>query len=107
MAIINIFGKKYGFVHGNGFRFMGGIGGLYIPLLKYFSRLSATFGIERLFFGHYHTTIDIKQAVGNGSFKGYDSYAMGKALDYEPPQQSLVLLNERRGFTNFQPIYLD
>ncbi len=107
MAIINIFGKKYGFIHGNGFRFMGGIGGLYIPLLKYFSRLSATFGIERLFFGHYHTTIDIKQAVGNGSFKGYDSYAMGKALDYEPPQQSLVLLNERRGFTNFQPIYLD
>ena len=107
MAIITIFGKNYGFVHGNGFKFMGGIGGLYIPLLKYFARLNATFNIERLFFGHYHTTIDIKQAVGNGSFKGYDSYAMGKALDYEAPQQSLVLLNEKRNFTNFQSIYLD
>ena len=107
MAIVTIFGKNYGFVHGNGFKFMGGIGGLYIPLLRYFARLSATFNIERLFFGHYHTTIDIKQAVGNGSFKGYDSYAMGKALDYEPAQQSLVLLNEKRGFTNFQSIYLD
>ena len=107
MAIVNIFGKNYGFVHGNGFKFMGGIGGLYIPLLKYYARLNATFNIERLFFGHYHTTIDIKQAVGNGSFKGYDAYAMGKALDFEPPQQSLVLLNEKRGFTNFQAIYLD
>lgn len=107
MAIVTIFGKNYGFVHGNGFKFMGGIGGLYIPLLKYYARLNATFNIERLFFGHYHTTIDIKQAVGNGSFKGYDAYAMGKALDFEPPQQSLVLLNEKRGFTNFQAIYLD
>ena len=107
MATVTIFGKNYGFVHGNGFKFMGGIGGLYIPLLKYYARLNATFNIERLFFGHYHTTIDIKQAVGNGSFKGYDAYAMGKALDFEPPQQSLVLLNEKRGFTNFQAIYLD
>jgi hypothetical protein len=32
---------------------------------------------------------------------------MSKALDYEVPQQSMVLLNEKRGFTNFQPIYLD
>ena len=107
MAIINIFGKNYAFAHGNGFKFMGGIGGLYIPLLRYFARLNATFNIDRLFFGHYHTTIDIKQAVGNGSFKGYDSYAMGKALDFEVPQQSLVLLNEKHGFTNFQAIYLD
>jgi len=107
LAIINIFGKNYGFVHGNGFRFLGGIGGLYVPLLKYYSRLNSTFNIDRLFFGHYHTTIDIRQAVGNGSFKGYDPFAMSKALDYEVPQQSMVLLNEKRGFTNFQPIYLD
>lgn len=107
MAILSIFGKNYAFVHGNGFKFLGGIGGLYIPLLKYYARLNATFNIERLFFGHYHTTIDIKQAVGNGSLKGYDSFAMGKALDFEVPQQSLVLLNEKRGFTNFQSIYLD
>lgn len=107
MAIVNIFGKNYAFAHGNGFKFLGGIGGLYIPLLRYYARLNATFNIETLFFGHYHTTIDIKQAVGNGSFKGYDSYAMGKALDYEAPQQSLVLINEKRGRTNFQAIYLD
>ena len=107
MAILTIFGKKYGFIHGNAFRFLGGIGGLYIPLLRYYAKINATFNIQKLFFGHYHTTIDIKQAVGNGSFKGYDSYAMGKALDFEPPQQSLVLLNEKRGFTNFQSIYLD
>ena len=107
MAILTIFGKKYGFIHGNAFRFLGGIGGLYIPLLRYYAKINAIFNIQKLFFGHYHTTIDIKQAVGNGSFKGYDSYAMGKALDFEPPQQALVLLNEKYGFTNFQSIYLD
>lgn len=107
-AIINIFNKKYMFTHGNlGFSYKGGIGGLYVPFLRYFGRVAPLLGIERIFFGHYHTTIDIKEGVGNGSVKGYDAYAISKGLPYEEPKQSLVLLNEKLGFTNFQTIYLN
>ena len=107
-VIISIFGEKYMFTHGNlGFSYKGGVGGLYVPFLRYFGKVAPTFGIKRIFFGHYHTTIDIKEGVGNGSVKGYDAYAISKGLPYEPPQQSMVLLNEKRGFTNFQSIFLD
>lgn len=107
-AIVSIFGEKYMFTHGNlGFSYKGGVGGLYVPFLRYFGKVAPTFGIKRIFFGHYHTTIDIKEGVCNGSVKGYDSYAMSKGLPFEPPQQSMVLLNEKRGFTNFQSIFLD
>lgn len=107
-VIVQIFGEKYMFTHGNlGFSYKGGVGGIYVPFLRYFGKVAPTFGIKRIFFGHYHTTLDIKEGVGNGSVKGYDSYAISKGLPYEPPQQSMVLLNERKGFTNFQSIFLD
>lgn len=107
-VITQIFGEKYMFTHGNlGFSYKGGVGGIYVPFLRYFGKVAPTFGIKRIFFGHYHTTLDIKEGVGNGSVKGYDSYAISKGLPFEPPQQSMVLLNERKGFTNFQSIFLD
>lgn len=107
-AIINIFGKGYMFTHGNlGFSYKGGVGGLIVPFLRYFGKIAPVLKIERIFFGHYHTTIDIAEGVGNGSVKGYDAYAMSKGLSFEKPKQSLVLLNSKRGFTNFQSIYLD
>ena len=107
-AIINLFGKAYMFTHGNlGFSYKGGVGGLIVPFLRYFGKVAPVLKIERIFFGHYHTTIDIAEGVGNGSVKGYDSYAMSKGLAFEKPKQSLVLLNSKRGFTNFQSIYLD
>lgn len=107
-VITQIFGEKYMFTHGNlGFSYKGGVGGIYVPFLRYFGKVAPTFGIKRIFFGHYHTTLDIKEGVGNGSVKGYDSYAISKGLPFEPAQQSMVLLNERKGFTNFQSIFLD
>jgi predicted phosphodiesterase len=107
IVMIEVLGKKLAFTHGDNFKYIGGIGGLYVPLLKYIAKLKSTFEIDMLFFGHYHTTVFIKEAIGNGSIKGYDAYSMNKGFSYEPPQQSLVLLNETRGFTNYQPIFLD
>lgn len=106
-AIIELFGKNYMFVHGNQWKYASGIGGVVVPFMRYFGRISPMFNIERIFFGHWHTTVDIKRGVGNGSIKGYDAYALNHGLEYEPPQQSMVLLNKKRGFTNFQSIYLD
>ena len=107
-AIVNLFGKAYMFTHGNlGFSYKGGVGGLIVPFLRYFGKVAPVLKIERIFLGHYHTTIDIAEGVGNGSIKGYDAYAMSKGLAFEKAKQSLVLLNSKRGFTNFQSIYLD
>jgi hypothetical protein len=53
MAIVDIYGKNYLFEHGNQFRYMGGVGGLYIPFLKHFNEMATNFKIERIFFGHH------------------------------------------------------
>lgn len=107
ILIMEIYGNKYLFGHGDHFRYQGGIGGIFIPMLKWFSNAVKLFGIKKAFIGNWHTTINIKEVAVNGSVKGYDSYAMGLFLPYEEPQQSLLLLNEKRGFTNHQSIFLD
>lgn len=107
MAIVEIYGKRYLFGHGHFFKYFSGIGGLYIPLLRWYTRIANLLNIERAFLGHWHTTVSIKEAVINGSVIGYTPFALDLGLPYEVPQQQMVLLNRLRGFTNQQSIYLD
>ena len=96
------------FAHGNlGFSYKGGVEGLIVPFLRYFGKIAPILKIECIFFAHYHTTINIAEGIGNGSVKGFDAYNLGKGHTFEKPKQSMVLLNSKRGFTNFQSIYLD
>ena len=79
------------FVHGNQWKYASGIGGVVVPFMRYFGRISPMFNIERIFFGHWHTTVDIKRGgVGRqGSIKGYDAYALNHGLEYEPSHNNL------------------
>ena len=45
--------------------------------------------------------------IVNGSIKSYDAYAIGHGLAYEPAQQAFTILNEKRGFILFTPIFVD
>lgn len=107
MAIIEIFGKKYMFAHGMQFKYNSGIGGIYIPMLKWALRMISQFGLTKIFIGHWHTLLNIPEIAVNGSVIGYNARSMNFGLTYEPPQQSLILINEKRGFVNHQPIYLE
>jgi len=107
MAVVKIFDKRFLFYHGTSVKFMGGIGGLVVPLMRWFLRLSAVLKIDMAFVGHFHQSIYTKKFTCNGSLKGYDSYAIGKGLDFEPPQQTKLILNEKRGITSYTPIFLD
>jgi len=107
MVVLNIFGKNYLFAHGHQFRYGGGIGGIYVPMIKWFLKQANTFNIEKAFIGHWHTLLNIPEVAVNGSVKGYDTFAMDLGFKYELPQQALSLLSEKHGFSNHQPIYLD
>lgn len=48
-----------------------------------------------------------KEVCVNGSLKGFDAFAMGHGLTYEEPQQTYVILNEKRGFIFYSPIFVD
>lgn len=107
MAIITIFDKRLLFTHGTNIKYGGGIGGLVVPVTKFFLRLSKTLRIDMMFIGHFHQMTWNKMFCTNGSVKGFDTYAFGKGLDFELPQQTKLVLHEKYGFTSYTPIYLE
>lgn len=106
-AYIQCMGKRLLFAHGHQFKYAGGVGGIYPSMLRWYSKLNQTIKIDKAFLGHWHTIINIKELAVNGSIKGYDAYSMGKGLAYEDPQQTLIILNEKRGFILHTPIFCD
>ena len=74
---------------------------------KWFGKMNQVIKIDKAFIGHFHTSIYTKEVCVNGSLKGYDAFAMGHGLPYEVPQQTYVILNEKRGFIFYSPIFAD
>lgn len=106
-AYISIYDKKVLMCHGHQFRSAGGIGGIYPSMFKWYAKMNQTIQIDKAFIGHYHQMIYTKEVCVNGSLKGYDAFAMGHGLAYEVPQQTYVILNEKRGFIFYSPIFAD
>lgn len=106
-AYLDVYGKKLLFAHGHQFRTAGGIGGIYPSMLRWYSKMNQTIKIDKAFIGHYHTSVYTKEVCVNGSLKGFDAFAMGHGLAYEEPQQTYVILNEKRGFIFYSPIFAD
>lgn len=106
-AYLDVYGKKLLFCHGHQFKTHGGIGGIYPSALRWFAKMNQNFNIDRAFVGHYHTSVWTKEMCVNGSIKGYDAYAMAHGLAFEAPQQTYVIMNERRGFIFYTPIFVD
>lgn len=107
LAYPDICGKKILSAHGFQFRSPGGVGGLYPAMLRWFGKRSQVIKIDKAFLGHWHSSIYTKGVCINGSLKGYDAFATGRGLSYEVPQQTYVILSERRGFISYSPVFAD
>ena len=107
LAYLDIYGKKILFAHGFQFRSAGGVGSIYPAMLRWFGKMNQVIKIDKAFLGHWHSSIYTKEVCINGSLKGYDAFAMGHGLSYEVPQQTYVILNEKRGFIFYSPIFAD
>ena len=55
-------------------------------------------------FGHFHQSIDGGKFLCNGSMIGYNAFALSIKAEYEPPQQTLFLVDKKRGRTCRWPI---
>jgi predicted phosphodiesterase len=106
-AYLDIYGRKILMCHGHQVKSAGGVGGLFPPMLRWFGKLNQTVKVDKVFLGHFHQSIYAKEFCVNGSLKGYDAFAMGHGLAYEEPQQTYVILNEKRGFIFYSPIFAD
>jgi hypothetical protein len=107
LTYLDIYDKTIRFHHGHAFRYGGGVGGLYIPLLKYVSRLQEQRHADIDFIGHWHTHIHIPQALVNGCVCGFSAYSSKLGFKPEAPTQQFQLVDSQRGFTLNLPILLE
>lgn len=85
------------FHHGHDVRYMGGVGGIGIPLLKKVAAWDRVRKAEWHFIGHHHTLRDFGRAVVNGSLIGYSPYSMHIGADFEKPAQYFCLIDSKEG----------
>ena len=105
--IVEVYGKKLRFHHGDAVMYNGGIGGPTIPINKAIAEWNKTEPVDYDFFGHFHQAISGGRFFVNGSVVGYSTYALEKKCPFELPRQWYVLLDKKRGVTSQRFIYLD
>lgn len=96
-TFLNLYGMTIAFCHGHiGYRYQGGVGGLYIPVRRTIMRKYNKRQIAMVCMGHFHTYIQDPLFLVNGSMIGYDDYANALGLDYDIPKQTFFLIDKKR-----------
>ena len=109
LTYVDVYDKKLRFGHGDHFRFIGGVGGVAVPLMKWLYRSNSFTKVraDMTFIGHWHQQLKpASNCFINGAVIGYNSYAAGLGFIPEPPMQIFSLLDSERGFTINTPILL-
>lgn len=95
--------------HGHAFRYMGGVGGIYIPLMRFILKVNRQRRADMDVIGHWHTrdTLFSGGAIMNGSVCGATPYSIRLGFPAESPQQQFQIVDIKRGFTINAPIVLE
>ena len=106
---LNVYDKVLRFHHGHGFRYLGGVGGIYVPWMRYIYKINKQKPADMDFIGHWHTREFLASGGGiiNGSVCGIDPYSIRMGFPAEPPTQTFQILDAKRGFTINAPIMLE
>lgn len=102
----DIYGKTIRFLHGDVFKYQGGVGGLTIPLMRALPRWESVQHADLTCMGHWHQRICLPDVMVNGSLIGYNSYAMGGGFKFEAPVQSMRMLDPDRWCSSDIPLWV-
>lgn len=108
LGYITVFDKKIRAFHGQQCNYQGGVGDLTIPLNKIIMKWDKTEKADWNLMHHYHRLwMPTANTSLNGSLCGWNSYALSKGFQYEPPLQAFQLLDANKGFTVRTPIFCE
>lgn len=85
----------------------GTVSGIYPALGRLCLRLGETFHQDKVYIGHFHSCVSIRNAVVNGSIIGYNAYALSNNLPYEKPAQMYEVYDSNVGLMNTRRIYCE
>ncbi len=102
-----IVGRKVRFHHGDGLRYMGGVGGITIPVNKSIAQWDKVEQCDFDIFGHWHTFLPhYPKWVSCGSLMGYSEYSVEIKAEFQHPTQTFIVLDRNYGVTQATPIFL-
>lgn len=104
---VEVYKQTIAFMHGDSFRYQGGVGGLLIPVRRGLNELRKYRPLDYLVIGHFHQRLDAGDIVVNGSMIGINSYSMNIKASPEPRQQSWFLMDSERGKCISTPIWFN
>lgn len=111
-ALYRVYGHRYLLTHGDQFRGGDGMIGPLGPITrgdhKKRSRNSQVGqDYDTALMGHWHTLMQLRKFMVNGSLKGYCEYAYVNNFPFEPPAQALWMTHPEHGVTFSMPVYVE
>lgn len=108
LNLVNLDGFLLRVSHGHAIRFGGGIGGLTIPANKAIANWNQAQRADLDIFGHWHSFTWLPyRFVANGCLIGHNAFADHIKAEYQPPSQSLVIIDHEHGrVTKVLPIFV-
>lgn len=103
---VDIYDKTIRFHHGHDIQYQGGVGGIFIPAFKAINQWNKGRWADIDIFGHFHQDKSGGSFFCNGSLIGYNAFALSIKADFEPPSQTLLLIDKKRGRTCTWPVYV-
>lgn len=103
-SYVPVYDQTIRFQHGHAIKYGGGVGGIFIPANKAVAMWDRAKRADLSVFGHFHQLVDGGSFICNGSLIGYNSFALSIKASFEPPRQTLFLMDKRRGRTCMWPI---
>lgn len=105
-SFVDIYKHTIGFTHGDSFRYLGGVGGLLIPVRRGVNEVRKYRPLDLTIMGHFHQRLDIGDIIVNGSMIGINPYAMHIHAAPEPRQQTWFMLDSERWRAVSAPVWL-
>jgi hypothetical protein len=103
LTYYRVYDKVLRIHHGDAIRYIGGVGGLEVPMKRAYYQWNMTEPADINVCGHFHQYMPGYNTV-NGSLIGYNAYAAQNKFAYQPPMQAYLLLDSERGVTVHSPI---
>ena len=103
---VEVYGKTLAFSHGHAVRYIGGVGGLTIPMNKAIAQWDKTKRADYYFSGHFHEFCVGTNFIVNGSVIGHNPYGVKIKAAFQRPTQTFCLLNRDRDLEVIRKIIL-
>jgi len=109
LGFLDLEGFTVRYHHGHEIRYQGGVGGIAVPVNKAIAAWNRSKRADLDIFGHWHQWGWLRgRYVSNGSLIGMNAFGLRIKAEYEPPCQSLVVVDHgRREVTRAMPVFCD